>query len=71
MAWAALIPVAASLIGSMTKKDSPAQGAPGAAPPSLGEIFSANAAAANQAPSQAFSPFTPSATIKTGGGFNG
>lgn len=72
MAWAALIPVAAQLIGSMTKSDQPQQsGAALPPPPSLGDIFKANDQKyQSSSPPSSFqsNPFSP---IPVGGGSRG
>lgn len=70
MAWAALIPIAAQVLGSMGKKNEPSSGAQMPPPPSLGEIFASNA---KSAPMTQFStpqsnPFSP---IPVGGGSRG
>ncbi len=72
MAWAALIPIAAQVLGSMGKKEE-APGPQMPPPPSLGEIFAANAKNAGGSPMTQFSspqsnPFSP---IPVGGGSRG
>lgn len=71
MAWAALIPVAAQLIGSMTKSDSPAPGPSLPPPPSLGDVFKANDAKYNQASQFSAPQSNPFSPIPVGGGSRG
>lgn len=71
MAWAALIPVAAQLIGSMTKSSDPQPGAALPPPTSLGDIFRSNDQKYSQ-PTQFSSPTSnPFSPIPTGGGSRG
>lgn len=70
MAWAALIPIAAQLLGGGDKKEqAPAPQLP--PPPTLGEIFSANEQKQQNPMGHTAPQFNPFSQIPIGGGSRG
>ncbi len=69
MAWAALIPIAAQLLSDGDKKQESGPQMP--PPPSLGEIFAANAKNAPQMTQFSSSQSNPFSPIPVGGGSRG